>query len=355
MRCSTPSFPSNKPTARFPPPLRIPALKAQKCYHKREMATYSESSSSAHSPIFNSSSSTSRSIEALPAEDSPLAGLINTPINIFNGIRQVKKLVASRSNELQAGRTNEQYLVFLHVKNNQLAKIDHKRASIGKHIRMTHHTDTNELIVKLMPSGKHESAHLSLAQELIYELIHIGISRENLLAPVGGIRCSGPSSSKEADSAYKPLSRRQENGWPTIVFESGLSEGLTRLRVDARWWLINSGGEVNIVIIISIKPSHRYLQIEKWCLAPAANLPITRANSNPNAQVPTKIQEICVTQNPANPIQPGTTAPCSVAGGSLVLEFHSLYLRAPVAPEGDVILTTAILSAWANRFWDSNM
>lgn len=40
-----------------------------------------------------------------------------------------------------------------------------------------------------------------------------------------------------------------------------------------------------------------------------------------------------MTRNPSNPIQPGTNAPCTVTGGSLVLEFQSLYLRAPVAPE----------------------
>lgn len=120
-----------------------------------------------------------------------------------------------------------------------------------------------------------------------------------------------------------------KNDWPTLVFESGLSEGLARLRVDARWWLVNSRSDVNIVIIISIKPT-----------------------PNPNRPVPTKIQEICVTQNPANPVQPGTIAPCTVTGGSLVLEFQSLYLRAPVVPEGDVIFTPAILSEWANKFWD---
>lgn len=58
-----------------------------------------------------------------------------------------------------------------------------------------------------------------------------------------------------------------------------------------------------------------------------------------------------MTRNPSNPIQPGTNAPCTVTGGSLVLEFQSLYLRAPVAPEGDVIFTQAIPSDWANQFW----
>lgn len=316
------------------------------------MATRFESSSSACSPMFTPPPSASESTKTLPAEDSALEGVMDSPLNMFHSIRQLQKIVTSCSNELQAGSTNQQYLVFLHVTNDQLAKIDHKRASIGKHIRMTHHTDTNALIIKLMPSVEHELAHTCLADQLTYQLIRMGISFDGLLSNMAGSRCSGPSSSKEADAAYKPECRDHAIDWPTLVFESGLSEGLARLRVDARWWLVNSRGDVNIVIIISIKPTERSLGVEKWCLAPpAASLPITRANPNPNRPVPTKIQEICVTQNPATPVQPGTIAPCTVTGGSLVLEFQSLYLRAPVAPERDVIFTPAILSEWANKFW----
>ena len=59
----------------------------------------------------------------------------------------------------------------------------------------------------------------------------------------GAGRFEGRKSSKEGDKAYKPLpARRRDEDWPTIVFESGLSESLRRLRVDARWWLEKSGG-----------------------------------------------------------------------------------------------------------------
>lgn len=316
------------------------------------MATRFESSSSACSPMFIPPPSATESRKTLPAEDSALAGVMNSPLYVFRSIRQLQKIVTSCSNELQAGSTNQQYLVFLHVTNDQLSKIDHKRASIGNHIRMTHHTDTNVLIVKLMPSVKHELAHTYFTDQLTYQLIQMGIKFDGLLSNMAGSRCSGPRSSKEADAAYKPICRDHEIDWPTLVVESGLSEGLARLRVDARWWLVNSGGDVNIVIIISIMPAERSLRFEKWCLAPpTASLPITRANPNPNRPVAMKIQEICVAQNPATPFQPATIAPCTVTGGSLVLEFQSLYLRAPVAPESDVIFTQAILSEWANKFW----
>ena len=63
-------------------------------------------------------------------------------------------------------------------------------------------------------------------------------------ADIGRTRFSGIGSEKEADTSLKPASRTPGTGWPTVVFECGVSESLERLRVDARWWLENSKGEV---------------------------------------------------------------------------------------------------------------
>lgn len=195
---------------------------------------------------------------------------MNPPSYLFYRIRQVQMLVASHSDELRAGRTNNQYLVFRKVTNAQLTDMDKQRAKIGKHIRMEYHTDTGDLIIKLMPSEKHESAHITLADEIQEKEI--------------------------------------------------------------------------------VQPAQTRLLIEKWCLSPAANLRVTTANPNPNALVSTKMQEVSIIRNPDNIAQPGTY---TVNGGDLVLEFQSLYLRAPVVPGGDLIFTTAILSVWARYFWEA--
>jgi len=153
----------------------------------------------------------------------------------------------------------------------------------------------------------------------------------------------------------------EETDWPTIVFESGLSEPL-RLRNDAAWWLVDSG-EVKIVIIISITPAQKRLRVGKWCLAPpSGNRPATRA-SNANSPIPTRMQQISITQNPATPqtgttvrpavtVQPGTAVPYAVAGAPLILDFQSVLLRPPVPPEGDVVLGAVDLSLWADGFWE---
>lgn len=67
---------------------------------------------------------------------------------------------------------------------------------------------------------------------------------------------------------YMALPMRGLNrDWPTMVFESGLSELLNRLRTDAGWWLIESGDQDKILLLISLKPALSVvIHIEKWKL-----------------------------------------------------------------------------------------
>jgi hypothetical protein len=277
---------------------------------------------------------------------SPSKGYNGAPIYQFTEIPDLRKRVQSLADELAAGHTTKQYLVFRSVTKDHLAQIDHQRASIGKGIRMTHYTDTDLLIVKV-PTIEHETAHISLSDEVNHKLEGMGLARRSLWG-CGSTTYFGFSSSKEGDSTYKPRCRPQRGDWPVLVFEAGLCETLTQLRTDAAWWLTNSGGQVKIAIVVSIKPAQKSLWIEKWCLQPRAPAaPATRAN----APVPTKIQELTIIQNPPIPTPPGNIATYAVTGAPLILEFEKLLLRAPVPPEGDVIFTAADLQAWADEFW----
>jgi hypothetical protein len=280
-------------------------------------------------------------------ETPPPKGYEDAPIYRFGGIPDLRKRVQSLADELAAGRTTEQYLVFRSVTKDHLAQIDHQRASIGKGIRLTHYTDTDLLIVKV-PMAEHEQAHLSLSDEVNHKLEGMGLARRSMWS-CGGTTYTGFASSKEGDSTYKPKWCRAGKGnWPTLVFEAGVSETLARLRTDAEWWLTNSRGEVKIAIVISIKPAQKSLWIEKWCLQPRTPAaPVTGAN----ALVPTKIQELTIIQNPPIPTPLGNIATYAVTGAPLILEFEKLLLRAPVLPEGDVIFTAADLQAWADEFW----
>jgi hypothetical protein len=291
----------------------------------------------------SSSSSSNTSITTSPAETlEGLEGLKDIYTRIFVGIENMRKIVKSESDKLQKGDSDQQYLVFARVSVDDLTKIDGARNRIGKGTRMTHYTDTNLLIVKL-PTAEHELAHGNLATGMIEKVVLMGIPAREL-SFVGATTVRTRGSSKEADSAYRPRSfRPNKTDWPTIVFESGLSETLRQLIIDADWWLRKSNGAVKVVIIISIKRGPQTLQIEKWELAQmTGRRPPTRAFPNtlniPRPLIPTKIQEITIVQK-------------TVTGAPLVLEFDKIFLRPAVLPETDITFTAQELLTWAAEIW----
>jgi hypothetical protein len=332
----------------WPPSSRCASLTAMSTYlgdssdHSYTSVPMSKSSSSTSNTTIPTSPEETSLIEGL--EDiSPTAGLEGIHKSLFDGIPNMRKIVKSQYNKLQNGDSAQQYLVFERVSVDDLTKIDHAFNNIGIHTRTTHYTDENLLIVKL-PTAEHEAAHLKLGMRVMENLVLMGMSLDEF-HPVGATRIRGRLSSKEADSAYRPYSfRPNKTDWPTIVFEAGLSESLRRLRLDAKWWLIESGGDVKTVIIMSVKPAQSMIHIEKWELAPVAgSRPNTRAFSTlnippPPPQMPTQIQVITIDPN-------------TVTGAPLVLEFEKIFLRPAVLPESNITFTAQELLTWAARVW----
>jgi len=306
------------------------------------MSTSFRDSSSEPGGYISTATSRSSSSSRLtpPAEISPIEGLTGVNTRRYVGVPDMRKIVNGLSKALQLGTTDAQYLAFERVTRDDLAKIDASRTSIGRHTRMTYYADIDLLIVKLMPSAKHEGAHRSLSDDFVHMVRAMGVPRSGLYS-LGATRFEGHNSSKEPDSAYKPLPMRsRESDWPTIGFESGLSESLGRLRIDAEWWLIESGGQVKIAVLISIRPAPRALCIEKWELG-LAEWPMTRAVTSDvqhSRQVPICVQAINIDHG-------------TVTGAPLTLEFEKIFLRPPVLPESNLVFTAQDLTAWANDFW----
>ena len=277
----------------------------------------------------------------IPISSSVLLRGLEDKVQLFLGITNMRKVVSSHSKDLQAGRTTDQYLVFKPVTTDDFKKIDNKRHIIGN-LRLTHCIDLDTLVVKLMPSLRHEFAHRSFGDLLKAQRQTMGFSASEFM-DVGGTTYHGHVVSKEADSAFKPRPRRPNPAdWPTIVLEAGVSKSLRQLKNNARWWLSNSGGQVHIVLIFSIQERSRTIQIEKWETRPTTGR-VTRSNQPP-AQVPRLIQQIIIDPN-------------NVTRAPLILDFHLVFLRAinqnAVPPEHDFTLTAQDLRNWADEFWIS--
>jgi hypothetical protein len=273
-------------------------------------------------------------MDGLEAETSPMEGLEGVNIRPFIGVPNMRKLIKLQYDTLQKGDTAQQYLAFQPVTVDDLAKIDRAHGSMG-HIRLTHYTDIDLLIVKI-PMAQHEAAHLGLGKKLILNVARMGIPDDEL-HPVGATRFHGRKSSKEGDSSYRPYSfRPNSTDWPTIVIEAGATESLNRLRSDADWWLTRSRGNVNVVIIISTNRAQSTLLIEKWELSPRTERLLTLESTQ---RTPTKMQIITIDST--------NTA----TGGPLVLEFDKIFLRPAVPPESDITFTAQDLSTWAAQIW----
>ena len=83
----------------------------------------------------------------------------------------------------------------------------------------------------------------------------------------GGHRFEIPSvRSKEGHEALVPATRGERPKWPSVMLEVGYSEALDFLRLDAKWWLINSAGQTRFVMISQIMTDPFAIHIECWAM-----------------------------------------------------------------------------------------
>jgi hypothetical protein len=275
----------------------------------------------------------------MPTFSKALEGLEGVPVRTFTTIKNIQKAINSYEEKLQASKASP-YLIFRPVTKDDLLKIERARESdkIGRGVRMTHYVDWDILILKV-PIIEHEVAHRNFCQYLVTRAVGMGLEDE--FFGLGATKFQVRRASKEGDSSFKPGSiRPREADWPTIVIEAGCSESLRRLRLDAEFWLEDSGGDVKIFLLFSINRRARTMIIEKWENRPVpASRPATRSITRAAGNV--QIQAITIDSN-SN----------TVNGAPLTLEFQKIFLRQAIPPlENDFTFTAQELSAFATNLW----
>jgi hypothetical protein len=276
----------------------------------------------------------------MPTFSKASEGLEGVPVQIFTTIKNMQEAIDSCRKKSKASKASP-YLIFHFVTKDDLLEIERgrERGEINRGIRMTHYVDWNILIVKV-PTVQHEAAYGNFRDRLVARVIGMGLLRD--FYNTGAAKFVAGGVSKEGDAGYKPKSiRPRSTDWPTIVFESGWSESLTKLRQDAHLWIEKSGGDVKIVLLLSINRTARTMIIEKWENRPLpANRPATRSVTSAAA---TQIQVVTMDSN---------SNPTTVNGAPLTLEFQKIFLRQAVPPqEHDFTFTAQDLSEFATDFW----
>ncbi|KAJ5563031.1 hypothetical protein N7461_001792 [Penicillium sp. DV-2018c] len=160
------------------------------------------------------------------------------------------------------------------------------------------------------------------------------------IQPVGSERVRGVSSSKEPDESWalkQPVSGRDAK-WPTVVVEIGVSECYGKLKADAEWWLANSRGDVNLVIIVSITRKTPDIRFETVVLDTVSSL----KHQQPR-YVTTIWQSITISRRGSQ-----ITASPSVP---LTIEFEELFCRQPVPPEHNIEISSDQLREISSDVW----
>ena len=165
-----------------------------------------------------------------------------------------------------------------------MRRIEHGRCrSELPSFRFLYCAAVEELGIKLVPGLQHEVAKGGFTEMSILKLATHEIS--DTMHIMGSTKLTNQSGkSKEADESFIPHSRPR-GGWPSLVIEIGVSESLTQLRRDAKFWLEDTGGQVNIVIIIAVKETTRRMTIERW---------ENRGSTQPQRQACRRYDPICV-------------------------------------------------------------
>ncbi|KAI9374194.1 hypothetical protein BJX61DRAFT_541027 [Aspergillus egyptiacus] len=140
-----------------------------------------------------------------------------------------------------------------------------------------------------------------------------------------------------------PAGRTQQ--WPSVVVEVGHSDTTSHLRSTADLWIERSAGQVNVVILVSIKKGD--ILVEKWVPSHAGPVraglrrgpALRRRGQSATCQQGIRVVK---TGDRQNNVVPVTT------GAPLIITFEEFFLRAPNPPqEHDIVISSQTLEIMA--------
>ncbi|PWW77195.1 hypothetical protein C7212DRAFT_362845 [Tuber magnatum] len=268
-------------------------------------------------------------LEPEPDLQNALKGIPDKHVHNFTTADHVLAIIQ----EIQSSQSDLYcpYLAFLNTSRDGLHTFDSVQAA---GIRKRYFESIHLLVIKL-PSGPHETVTAAIRNCLTRSAVLMGgVDRE--LSDTGSktykpTRTFYSDSCKEGDDGILPHLRRPgPGGWPTLIFESGVSESLERLRQDARWWLEQNNHSVHAVVVTHISCNERIIDLEVWRIEPIQHpRPATRSNTLHGPRGDHRLHIDC------------STTPATTTGTVpfFVITFENLVLRPKAGNEADFCLT----------------
>ncbi|KAL1901522.1 hypothetical protein Sste5346_001929 [Sporothrix stenoceras] len=249
-----------------------------------------------------------------------------------------------RVSEGDINSSNTDTLVVSNVSPTDFQALEAKRKTSEQRYRFSYFADTKAAILTA-PTAAHEQMHIALYIHLMDAMCKMEVLDDWQWTASATVRAA-TGSSGEADTAGSPVHYRQEEGWPTLVVQTGTgssSQTMHALRQKARWWFTASHRQVKVVLLVSISVQEAKLRIEKWTDQTAEG----------------QQQTIEVSWTGPGPVH---QAPLEdrydpkffwVEGGPLELKFADLFLRKPKDDEHDIVLSEGDLQDVAVRVWSA--
>ena len=267
-----------------------------------------------------------------PAFDlQPAEGLEEIEILPFK-VAKFRKAITERLRAIHDGEDAQQWMVFSDFDSSKLKYIDQRRYPIRVQV------DGNTLVIKIV-HPVHEAMHTNLLGLIQDEMRNVGLRHLHDYIDIGSSRFYHRSgtSSKEADSSIAPT---QLQPWPALIIETSWSESVSRLRIDAQWWLSAQlpPNNTTLVVLVTFKRPQRTFCLEKYEIIPTTTSIRTRS-------APLGLRNIARSTGMAT-IDLRTTPP-TIIGAPFILLFTGIMRRPPTAAERDISLSAAGLETWA--------
>jgi hypothetical protein len=270
------------------------------------------------------------------------------PVQKFNNLKSLRDKIATEREKLKQTGSPPKSMVFGLMKPQIFEKLSSSREGAGPGTRYGYDHEKEHIIITFWPNQLHEVFAANICRKMDRQLEGMGID-ELQLFDIGIADYKGARGVKQPDRSYKPATRKGKTAPPSLVFEAGYAESLPQLRRDAEWWLSNAPHQVNIVILVAVRPTTRVVVIEKWTLIDRTKdgRSGTRSRPAPLFTLPTMTTEIM--------IQPETKGSTTfvVKGAPLILEFKKLMDRDPVPPETDITMIDSELAKATAAIWEN--
>ena len=172
---------------------------------------------------------------------------------------------------IDSGSAEEYFLYFRGVTHDHLPDIDKEFFASQLPGRctllFTTENSLSGLICRILPGRRHRDLRLNLWMKIMLKISSIPGHALESIDRFGGRRFDIKNvRSKEGHEALGPATREERGAWPSVMIEYGYSEALDFLRLDAKWWLINSAGKTRFVMIVQLMTDPFAIHIECWAM-----------------------------------------------------------------------------------------